>query len=431
MKDVGGFAPFFVADRQASLRILSGLKVPDGRKFGIMTHANVFEPFKEDLRAFPCFDKANCGVVDGPCPYNENIDECKEGKRLRETTIKICDSGVFQRHGCEQPTYSALFQQYERMNVDYGIIMDVLKNKDATLLTAKIAMEEYKKFQRPFNLIGVAQGETIEEYIECYKKLKEIGYEYVAIGGMLKRKERSARYVLVRNEILLKQILSEIRKIDPNGWLFALGCYSPKRHSIFLEHGVFGSDYKGWIFQYKTCSPKRGDVRAQKKRFKEVRSFLDEQVMSRSQEHRAGPRLLIVPCSKKKTTKYEKTQAINLYDGPLYHSLRKYVHDFSNNDGLDIMILSAKYGLIEPKKIIQKYDQRMTIERATALAPSCRGAIKQLLSEKDYDKVIINLSADYMKAFEEALEEIDQGKLVQINGRNGMRLHETIKWILS
>ncbi len=395
-----------------------------------MTHANVFRPFKSDVKAFPCFDIDNCGVVDGPCQYGGSIERCPKGKKLRDSTVLICDSGVFQRRGCKIPSYPTLFNEYEAMGADYGIILDVLKDKDSTLRSAQEAIHVYRESDRSFKLIGVVQGHNIDDYVDCYRRLKAMGYEYIAIGGMLKRKEKSARYVNVRNEDLLKEILTEIRKIDPSGWLFALGCYSPQRHSIMLEHGIFGADYKGWIFQYRTSSPGRGHKGAQIRRFKEVRGFLHDDVLSRSQEHRAGPRLLIISCAKDKVDKDRTMPAYKRYDGPLYRMLRRYIHDFGNNDGLDIMILSAKYGLISPSKMIKDYEQRMTPERAKELAPSCSQVLDELNMKKKYETVIVNLGTEYLPAVQDALR-VQTVPVIYIRGRSGERLHEVKKWILS
>jgi len=424
------FTPFFVADRQASLRILSGLDIPDGKRIGIMTHANTFRPFKDALSKFPCFDQNNCGVVDGPCPYDGDITLCEKGTRLRDNRVIICDSGVFQRKGCKIE-YSDLFDEYERMGVDYGIIIDVLKDKGATLISAKKAMDEYLKKPRPFNLIGVAQGTTPEEYLDCYKRLQDLNYKNIAIGGMLRRKEKSARYVAVRNESVLKEILSTIRDYDSNGWLFALGCYSPKRHSTFLQYSIFGSDYKGWIFQYSGSSPKRGNKKSQKKRFREVRSFIEEQVLSRSQTYRIGPKLLIIPCSKRKIEADKPIQAIQLYDGPLYHIIRKYVHDFSNADGMDIAILSAKYGLINPMKRISPYDQRMDKRTAIELQKSCDRNLQKMHAKKGYKQITVNLGNDYLLAMEDALGSLEGVDIEFIGGRMGERISKVKEWILS
>jgi len=58
--------------------------------------------------------------------------------------------------------------------------------------------------------------------------------------------------------------------------------------------------------------------------------------------------LLIIPCSKRKTAPPRvKVSAINLYDGPFYRIIRKAFRESGKPDNLDIMILSAKYGLID------------------------------------------------------------------------------------
>ena len=267
--------------------------------------------------------------------------------------------------------------------------------------------------------------------MDCYIDLKNLGYNHIAIGGMLIRKENSARYVNIRDESFLRKVLAKIREHDPEGWLFALGCYSPKRHSAFLQYSVFGSDYKGWIFQYSEKSPGRGDVRTQKRRFKEVRLFIEEQVLSRSQEYRAGPRLLIIPCSKRKVEANRPIHAIQLYDGPLYHLIRKYVHDFSNGDGMDIAILSAKYGLITPLKRISPYNQRMTLGRALDLQKSCSECLLEMFSDKNYTHIAVNLGKDYLPALEGALQSLDGVSIERFKGSQGERLRDVKKWILS
>jgi hypothetical protein len=321
------------------------------------------------------------------------------------------------------------------MAADFGIIMDVLKDKDKTLETAREAIETYKKEQWTFKLIGVAQGNTTEEYVDCYKELKKMGYEYIAIGGMLKRREKSVRYVTVRDESQLRDILSAIRKFDKEGWIFALGCYAPGRHRIFLENGVFGADYKGWIFRYKGDSPKRGHKASQKKRFKAVRSFIEDKVLIWSQEHRDGPRLLIVPCAKKKIKTIHKVPAYRLYDGPVYNVLRKYQTSFSNEDGLDILILSAKYGLIAPTKKITYYDQRMNPVRAEELKADCNKKLADILSKKAYSDVIVDLGKGYYPALSLTLDQMENADtgphLHKIEGRSGERLQKVKEWVLS
>lgn len=271
--------PFFVVDRQASLRILqgSGLEQYD-IKVGLMSHANTSTNFQEFFSLYPCVNTEYCEVIEGNCPYEKRIECCQKGTAIKERILKMCDSGIFQKNGCSF-NYSELFAIYEKMKPKYGIMIDYLKQKDKTLNSAKDALKEYTKGKYSFGLVGVAQGETLEEYIECYNELKKMGYSCIAIGGLIV-KTNSVRYVRVGNEQLMSETLSTLRGKNPRDWLFALGCYHPRRHDLFHKLGIFGSDYKGWIFNYdrgrkKTKDPPNEEKTIlQKRRFEQTRAFV-------------------------------------------------------------------------------------------------------------------------------------------------------------
>lgn len=219
--------PFFVVDRPISLELLKYCDInAQNAFFGLMGHANTTKNFQMAFRKFP----------------SHNI-------------IKMVDSGVFTKEGCKRD-YKELFSIYEEMEADFGIIIDILKNKEMTLKSAQKAIDLYQNGNYKFGLIGVAQGNSINDYVECYSELKEMGYDHIAIGGLLKKAENTARYVRVKDEKFLEDVLKEIvnykKEIYPNKWLFTLGCYHPKRHNLLSKYNVFGADYKGWILNYKT-----------------------------------------------------------------------------------------------------------------------------------------------------------------------------------
>ncbi|WP_258084318.1 hypothetical protein [Thermococcus thermotolerans] len=235
--------PFFVVDRPVSLEILKGIffKFPQLR-FGLMTHANVSPNFVQVFQDFPYSTKLK---------YSESIvDEKRLNEIIHAQIIKISDSGVFQKNGSNR-SYPDLFNRYIDLGVQFGIIKDVLHNMKSTLKSAKEGIEIYQElgFYEKFNLIGVAQGKTVEEYIRCYEKLLDMGYEYIAIGGLLRRNGNS-NYVQVRSEEFLKDVVGTIQKEFSPKWLFVLGVYSPKRHQLLENLGVWGADYKGWLFHY-------------------------------------------------------------------------------------------------------------------------------------------------------------------------------------
>jgi hypothetical protein len=243
--------PFFVADRPMSLRLLKGLPLQEysGTRVGIMAHANTTANFQKVFRKYPCDNLEHCDAVEGPCQYRDDVSECPTRQHILDHTVKMCDSGIFTREGATL-TYDQLFEAYARMGVEYGIIIDVFRDPHATLESAKTALKAYSLFKDSFKLVGVAQGDSIEDYLDCYARLKQLGFKYVAVGGLLRRRKNTVRFPYVRSQEFMFEVLGELRERYPDDWLFALGCLHPNRLPSLTELNVW-ADYKGWIFQYK------------------------------------------------------------------------------------------------------------------------------------------------------------------------------------
>lgn len=244
--------PFFVVDRPMSLNILKTSFVEEpSLTFGLMTHACVSKNFRRLFATFPCAPddcwlrlKALCATR-GLCPSKP----CLLGEQIQSNIVRMCDSGIFEKNS-SRLSYKELFAIYEEANADYGVMQDVLWDSKQTLAAAKAAIREYGCRNYKFNLVLVAQGKTVDEYLSCYAKLVQMGAQHIAIGGLLRKRVRSVRYMYV-SDAIASQVLVAIRKEFAPKWLFVLGAYHPMRHRLFEEHGVFGSDYKGWIFQYE------------------------------------------------------------------------------------------------------------------------------------------------------------------------------------
>lgn len=243
--------PFFVADRPMSLRLLKGLPLQDypGARIGIMAHANTTLNFQKAFADYPCEDTSFCDAIGGPCKYTNNIEQCPLRKYILSHTIKMCDSGIFTREGAKL-SYEELFKAYERMGVEYGIMIDVYQDASGTLQSAKEALRVYKPYKNKFRLIAVAQGNTEEEYFECYRSLKKLGFSHIALGGLIRRIDNSVRYTKVGDEAFMYRVLDKFREGYPEDWLFALGALHPKRIEEFRSRNVWG-DYKGWILKYE------------------------------------------------------------------------------------------------------------------------------------------------------------------------------------
>jgi len=441
--------PFFVVDRPMSLELLRYCEIDKQEGvFGLMGHANTSERFQELFGEF----KGN------------NI-------------IKMADSGVFSKEGCKL-NYEELFSIYERMKTEYGIMIDFLKDKKRTIKSARKAMKIYKKKRYSFKLVGVAQGNTTKEYLECYDTLKSIGFNHIAIGGLLKKNVNSVRYVRVKDENFLKEVLEEIRSKHKNDWLFLLGCYHPKRYNLFKEFEVFGGDYKGWILNYKTPETwinklnkdlelleseiienekleelleKRReitqnlrtdrDLRQEKQnkrfeldkkilniresiakrvkgkylsnvrtfekflcmdketkrkyRFNQIKAYMDRNIFSLFRDY-----LLVIESSKIKTNVSNPAPAIELYNDPIYQTIRKMDKEGSLPKNIQILIISTKYGLLGAYDLIEKYNPKISKKRAEKLKKGITKKFTLFLENKNFRKVFISTGKDYTSLLE-------------------------------
>lgn len=231
--------PFFVLDRPVSLEILKGFFAQNlYYKFGILTHVFTSQNFKKKFRNFP---------FDTPLKYSELQDTMELNNQISKNIIRFVDSGIFQAKRCI--SYEDLFKTYEYLKADYGAIIDFLKDREKTLKSAKEAIKIYKNGNYSFKLVGVAQGKDLEDYLKCYEELKNLGYEYIAIGGLLKRNGNS-NYIKLSCETFLIKLLESINEKFNPSWIFTFGIYNPERHKLLEDYNVWGADYKGWIFEY-------------------------------------------------------------------------------------------------------------------------------------------------------------------------------------
>ncbi len=476
--------PFFVVDRPISLQILkfSGIH-KQHFQVGLMGNANSTANFHKEFRKFP-------------------------GKNV----VKMADSGIFTKDGGMTTDYDKLFEKYERMGTHYGIILDVIKNKKATIVSARKAIHEYAKKKRSFKLVGVAQGKTVKEYLSCYKTLKRMGYKHIAIGGLLAKRLKTARFVTVRDEGFLEEMISTIRKHFPNDWLFLLGCYRPRRVHLLRKYNIYGADFKGWIFNYQDPAGKKlrllrdlnwielqlkikntklqqlknkykkiigiaehgkelfirpetekekemldqiikirekiakridhfeyseklaqlikleksNSKSLQEDRFEQVKRFLSKQVFSTMHPKK----LMIISCSQRKKNYLNLTPAIELYDGPMYRMIRNFEPIYYN--GIDVMILSAKYGLMLQNRLIKNYDQRLTETRI----PKLRSIVKNRLAERfkrtDYNEIMLSMGKDYLSVFEGIENIVPLGCTIKkAEGKIGEKLKETKNWLIA
>ena len=117
--------------------------------------------------------------------------------------------------------------------------------------------------------------------------------------------------------------------------------------------------------------------------------------------------LLIQSCSATKESVDTSVPALDLYDGYFFRIIKKAVRANRFQPGLDIIIISAKHGLVEPDDHIDYYDKEMDTERANELNDEIIDAIASKVVEHEYEKVWVNLGKDYMPAVDGIDEAVD------------------------
>jgi len=111
----------------------------------------------------------------------------------------------------------------------------------------------------------------------------------------------------------------------------------------------------------------------------------------------------------------EPVPALELYDGYFFRIIKKAIREEDFRSDLDMRILSAKYGIVDPNEQIEYYDQRMTTDRANELRSSVATSLSTIVTKNDYDRIIVNTSETYIEALEKFLQRSDI-KVSKIDG---------------
>jgi hypothetical protein len=143
-------------------------------------------------------------------------------------------------------------------------------------------------------------------------------------------------------------------------------------------------------------------------------------------EHRY---LVILSCSQRKRSDPGLMPAVERYDGASFRVLRKAKREGYWPENLDVLILSAKHGLLEPEALIEDYDSRMTRDRAIALQPAVAADLNRRLVQLSYHEVFINLGQNYLIAIGEPAEVFDNLPVIYARGRIGERIRQLKMWL--
>ena len=121
-------------------------------------------------------------------------------------------------------------------------------------------------------------------------------------------------------------------------------------------------------------------------------------------------KLLILGCADRKRDSDDLLPALDLYDGPAYRVVRKFLRDYQWPEDVSIAVLSAEYGLFGVLRGIHHYDRRMDSTTARAKAAECSEILGKWATS--HRSVHLSLGKDYMPAVRPGLESLSITKEV-------------------
>ncbi|MBN1139720.1 MAG: hypothetical protein JXM73_24320 [Anaerolineae bacterium] len=141
-------------------------------------------------------------------------------------------------------------------------------------------------------------------------------------------------------------------------------------------------------------------------------------------------RLLILACSQRKRPDPGDMRAIDRYDGPAFHVLRRYLRQCTGEaSGLDVYIVSAAYGLIPSTHPTICYDQKMTPCRAAELRDEVQHRLLDLLGA-GYGGLCLAMSDVYLLALDGWMEYVPpETQVVLTKGPQGAKLAQLKRWL--
>jgi hypothetical protein len=140
-------------------------------------------------------------------------------------------------------------------------------------------------------------------------------------------------------------------------------------------------------------------------------------------------RLLILACSQRKNPALGMLPAIDRYDGPAFRVLRKFLRE-APPDLPAVLILSAKYGLIDAATRIPDYDCCMSPGLAERLRPAVRKTLERILAYGGWWSVGFCAGRQYRVALDGVELLLPEGaRLEVIGGGQGRRLTALRRWL--
>lgn len=140
---------------------------------------------------------------------------------------------------------------------------------------------------------------------------------------------------------------------------------------------------------------------------------------------------MILSCSDRKHPFAYAATAWQLYDGVAYRMLKKLQREREFPADVDIAIISAKHGLIEPERAIRKYNVKMDMDRAFRQLPVNTKRLAAFLARTDYREIYLHCGVVYKAAVPlERGSALGRSRSVVLSeGRIGVQLRMLKQWL--
>lgn len=139
--------------------------------------------------------------------------------------------------------------------------------------------------------------------------------------------------------------------------------------------------------------------------------------------------LLILSCSAKKAENTELLPAIDRYSGVLFSVLKKALRENPNlSNKLQILIVSAKYGLIRADTKIPDYNLKMTPQNAALQKETNTLRLHQIIDAAKPESIVFAAGRTYFQSIDFVNVSVP---VKYINGEIGTMLHLLKTWLIA
>lgn len=133
-------------------------------------------------------------------------------------------------------------------------------------------------------------------------------------------------------------------------------------------------------------------------------------------------RLLVISCSRTKSPSEGLRPAWERYDGRVFRLIRELQTSGQWPTNIDVLIISARFGLLRPSDPIPWYDEAMTFQRAEEHRPSVSNELSRLANSNRYRDCFVLLEPAYLATLPEPVpikdttivDSLDEASLTQL-----------------